>query len=166
MARRSSPRRIAAGALALGLLGVATPAPPVDFANFGPYPPPPCSIGDEHPPAFALAKGSASWADRAGDSGLDFQLRSVSFGHLRGDASLQAAIEIGCDYPSPAFFNQWVDVFDVGAAGTATFVASVPAGDEEAPTLSALIVGHRLVVVTDKKRIYALRGGRLIAVRI
>jgi hypothetical protein len=162
MARWSFPRSVALGALCTALLGAATPAPPIDFANYGPYPAPPCSIDNERPPGFALAGGVYSWADSAGDAGVDIQLRSADFGHLRGDASTQAAVLLGCDYPNPGFFNQWVDVFDVRGPGAATFVASVAAGDEEAPTQSARIVGDRLVVVTDTKKIYALRGGLLV----
>jgi len=163
MARRSFPRKAILGALCALLLGAASPAPPLDFENFAGYPAPPCSIGDEHPPAFALAHGGYSWSTKAGDSGLDVQFRSVSFGHLRGDASTQAAVLLGCDFPN-AMFDQWVDVFDV-AAGTARFAASVGAGSDDDPTRSARIVGNRLVVVMGEKKIYALRGSALVRVR-
>jgi hypothetical protein len=168
MARRSSPSSVVASALALLMLGAAPPAPPLDFENFGPYPPPPCAIGDEHPPAFALRHGLFSWADAAGDSGLDVQFRSVAFGHLRTGASIQAAVLLGCDYPAGGFFDQWVDVFDLRAgAGTTTavFVASASAGFDEAPTRSVTIAGRRLVIVTDTKHVYALRGDRLVPAR-
>lgn len=94
MARRSSPHNLILGALCAVLLGAASPAPPVDFENFTGYPAPPCSVDDEHPPAFALRHGGYSWSTKAGDAGLDVQFRSASFGHLRGDASLQAQAEV------------------------------------------------------------------------
>ncbi|HEY8321663.1 MAG TPA: hypothetical protein VIG46_07765 [Candidatus Baltobacteraceae bacterium] len=162
MARRSSRRRLVLGALCAVLLGAASPAPPVDFENFAGYPAPPCSIGDERPPAFALSRGIYSWSTKAGDSGLDVQFRSVSVGHLRGDASTQAAVLLGCDFPN-AMFDQWIDVFDV-AGGTATFVAWVGAGSDDDPTRSARVVGNRLVVVTGVKKTYALRGSKLVPV--
>jgi len=162
MARRSRPRSLVLGALCAVLLGAASPAPPVDFENFTGYPAPPCSVDDEHPPAFALTRGIYTWSTQAGDAGLDVQFRSASFGHLRGDASTQAAVLLGCDYPN-AMFDQWVDVFDV-RAGRATFVASVRAGYDEDRTESATIVRNRLVVMTSEKKSYALRGSRLVPV--
>ncbi len=144
------------------LLGAASPAPPVDFENFAAYPAPPCSVDDEHPPAFALTHAVFTWSTKAGDAGLDVQFRSASFGHLRGDGSTQAAVLLGCDYPN-AMFDQWVDVFDVRGA-TATFVASAPAGRDEDPTLSVAIAGNRLVVVMSEKKRYALRGSTLVPV--
>jgi hypothetical protein len=164
MVRWSFPRRFAAGAFALALLGAAAPAPPVDFTNFGVYPAPPCAVDGQHPPAFALTHGTFGWSTTAGDAGVEIQFRSADFGHLRGDASVQAAVLLGCDYPDPGFFNQWVDVFDVRGPGAATFVAAIAAGDEEGPTRSVRILGGRLVVVTDARKIYALRGSALVPV--
>jgi hypothetical protein len=149
---------------------IAQIAPGVDVKNFT-YPKPPCSINGVAPEHVEMRNGYASWANEAAGSGLDFHVSTASSGPMRGDDSVQTAVTIVCDLPSPAFYEVYLVLVELQPGNKPAAIATLSIGSDTTGIPKVRIDGNRLYVegcsgdetcAKSQIDVYALRGERLV----